>query len=206
MKRFLILPAAMLVALAACGGGESSNQMPANQPDQSAAQPSQPAAAQSTQADPSSAPMTTPDWFHYDASAKTVQMTITAGLTDAKNHWNFNGAHDGDMIITVPEGAKVTIDFKNADPAMAHSIGIVDKTSGFSATPTDEPVFAGAVSTPHTATEGLDPGKSETINFTASKAGNYTAICYMAGHAATGMYVFFNVSADGKAGVQSVGM
>ncbi len=206
MKRFSILPAAMLLALAACGGGESSNQMPANQPDTSAAQPAQPAATQTSQPDASSAPMTTPDWFSYDKGTNTVKMTITAGLTDAKNHWNFNGGHDGDMIITVPEGAKVTLDFKNADPAMAHSIGIVDKTSGFSATPTDEPVFAGAVSNPHTATEGLAPGGSETLNFTASKAGNYAAICYMAGHAATGMYVYFNVSADGKAGVQTAGM
>lgn len=205
MKRFSILPAAMLVALTACGGGESSNQMPANQPEQTPAaqQPAQQAAGQAAQADPSSAPMETPDWFKYDKASNTVTMTITAGLTDAKNHWNYNGAHDGNMIITVPQGAKVTIDFKNDDPAMAHSIGIVDKVGGYSATPTLDPVFDGAVSTPHSATDGLAPGKSETINFTAANAGNYAAICYMAGHAATGMWIHFNVSADGKAGVQS---
>ncbi|MGD8321876.1 MAG: sulfocyanin-like copper-binding protein [Gemmatimonadota bacterium] len=203
MKSSPLLSVAILVTLTACGGGESSSdQMQESQP---AAEPAQPAAQPAQAPDASSAPMTQPDWYQYDKSANTVEMTITAGLTDAMNHWNYNGATNGSMIITVPEGAQVSLTLKNDDPAMAHSLGIVDKVGGYSATPTAAPVFDGAVTTPHTATEGVNPGESQTIHFTASKAGKYAAVCYMAGHATTGMWIHFNVSADGEAGVQTAG-
>jgi uncharacterized cupredoxin-like copper-binding protein len=187
MKRYWILPAVLSLALTACGGGKSANnQKPASQ---AAAQQAATTAAPDT--DASSAPMTTPDWFHYDKATNSVRMTITAGLTAAVNHWNYNGGHNGDMIITVPEGAKVTL-------------GIVDKVGGYSATPTAPPVFKGAITTPHSSTAGINPGKSQTLHFTASKAGDYAMVCYMAGHAAVGMWIHFDVSKDGKAGVQSV--
>jgi sulfocyanin len=204
MKLYWILPAALSVVLTACGGSKTSNSQ--MQSSQAASQPAaqQPAAQAAPDTDASSAPMTTPDWFHYDKASNTVQMTITAGLTAAVNHWNYNGGHNGDMIITVPEGAKVTLDFKNADPAMAHTLGIVAKVGGYSATPTAPPVFEGAITTPHSSAAGIDPGKSQTLHFTASKAGNYAMVCYMAGHAAVGMWIHFNVSTDGTAGVQSV--
>ncbi len=208
MKRHAILSAAMLVALSACGGGKSSsNQMQQSKPaSQPAAQPAQPA-AQTAQAAPAaaSARMKTPDWFDYDKSAKTLKLTVTAGLTSAKNYWNFNGGHDGDMIITVPVGTKVTLDFKDADPNMAHSLGIVDKVGGYSATPTLPAVFPGAITKQHGPATGVQPKKSETLHFTASKAGKYGMICYMAGHAATGMWIRFNVSSNGEAGVQTAG-
>ncbi|MCG6989802.1 MAG: hypothetical protein LJF06_16705 [Gemmatimonadetes bacterium] len=207
MKRYWILPAVLTVALAACGGGKpSSSQM---QSSQAAAQPAntptaQQPATQAADTDASSAPMTTPDWFHYDKATNSVRMTITAGLTPVLNHWNFNGGTHGNIIITVPEGAKVTLTFTNADSAMAHTLGIVDKVGGYSATPTLPPVFKGAVTTPHSAAAGINPGKSQTLHFTASKAGNYAMICYMAGHAVLGMWLHFDVSAAGKAGVQSL--
>lgn len=208
MKRFPILSTAVLVALAACSGGKTSSNnaassKPASQPAAQKPAAQQPAAAQAPAA--ATAPLTTPKWFKYDKANNTVDMTVTAGLTDAKNYWNFNGGHDGDMIITVPVNAKVTIDFKNADKNMAHTLGIVAQTSGFSATPTNPPVFAGAQTTPHSATAGIDPGKSQILHFTASKAGRYAMICYMAGHAATGMWIYFDVSASGQAGVQTAG-
>lgn len=204
MKRYWILPAVLTVALAACGGGKTSNSQAKS--SQAASQPAaaQTAAKAAPDTDASAAPMTTPAWFHYDKASNTVKMTITAGLTAAVNHWNFNGGHNGDMIITVPEGAKVTLDFTNADSAMAHTLGIVAKVGGYSATPTLPPVFPGAVTTPHSSTAGINPGKSQTLHFTASKAGNYAMVCYMAGHAAVGMWIHFDVSKDGKAGVQSV--
>ncbi len=205
MKRITILSAAMALAVTACGGGSSKSQSESQPASQPAAQPAQPAAQANQMPDASSAPMTTPDWFKYDKASNTVTMTITAGLTDAKNYWNFNGGHDGDMIITVPEGAKVTLDFKNADPAMAHTLGIVAKVGDYSATPTDPAVFDGAITQQHSATDGVQPNTSETLHFTASKAGNYAMICYMAGHAATGMWIHFNVSSDGQAGVQTAG-
>jgi sulfocyanin len=205
MKRIWIPCVVLSATLTACSGGtKSPNQMQGSQPGQASAA-EQPSSAQAApQTDASEAPMTTPDWFAYDKEAKTVRLTITAGLTPTLNHWNFNGGTNGDMIITVPLGSKVTLDFKNADPALAHTLGIVSKVGGYSATPTMDPVFDGAASTPHTATAGVPAGQSQTLHFTASKAGHYAAICYMAGHAAAGMWIHFNVSSTGEAGVQSV--
>lgn len=193
MKRFSAL--ALLVTVAACGGGE---------PADNAA--SEPAAAQPAQAEaPAQAmgEMTMPDWFHVDDAAKTVHMTLTAGLTQAKNYWNFNGGHDGNMTITVPEGYAVTVDFVNNDPAMAHSMGVSAVTESFGIVdPT--PVFEGAITpNPTSMTDGTMPGESVTVNFTAATAGNYSIVCYIPGHAAAGMWIHFNVSADGSKGVQT---
>ena len=46
------------------------------------------------------------------------------------------------------------------------------------------------------------PGQRESIQFTVDQAGNYSMVCYIAGHALTGMWVYFNVSGDGSVGVQ----
>lgn len=196
MKRFATL--SLVAALAACGGGEPAQNDAASQP---AATPAETPAA--TAAAPSGE-MTMPDWFQVDQAAKTASMTITAGATDALNHWNFNGGHNGNMTITVPEGFAVTIHFKNADPmGMAHSMGIVAETSNFSAMMEPNPVFPGAITTnPTSLTEATMPGSEETVSFTASQAGNYSMVCFIPGHAATGMWVHFNVSGDGTVGVQ----
>jgi sulfocyanin len=144
-----------------------------------------------------------PDWFHVDEANQAVHMTITAGATDAKNYWNFNGAHDGSMTITVPAGFTITIDLVNNDPNMAHSLGISATTSGFGAMLDPTPVFEGAItSNPTSMVDATMPGEEESITFVADAAGEYAMVCYIPGHAATGMYVYFNVSADGTAGVQ----
>jgi sulfocyanin len=200
MKRFTTL--SLVAALAACGGGEPAQNQPASQPAAAA-----PAQGAETMAAAPSGEMTMPDWFHVDQAAKTVHMTITAGATDALNHWNFNGAHNGSMTITVPEGYAITIDFKNADPAMAHSLGIIAATSTFSAMLQPDPVFPGAITeNPTSMTEATLPGQEATVSFTASTAGNYSMVCFIPGHAATGMWVHFNVSSDGSAGVQGAPM
>ncbi|HSW28692.1 MAG TPA: sulfocyanin-like copper-binding protein [Longimicrobiales bacterium] len=189
------LPAlTLVVALAACGGGE---------PAQEAATAVAAGAAAATAAAPAMGEMTMTDWFHADDAAKTIHMTITAGLTDAKNHWNFNGGYDGNMTITVPEGYAVTIDLVNKDPAMAHSLGISAVTSNFGIV---EPVaaFEGAItSAPASMTDSTLPGETETITFTAGSAGSYSMVCFVPGHAAAGMWIRFNVSADGTKGVQT---
>ena len=191
MKRFSTL--SLVVALAACGGGEPAE----NAPEAAATAPAEAAA-------PSLSEMTMPDWFHVDEANKTVHMTITAGLTDAWNHWNFNGYTKGDATITVPEGYTVTIDLVNNDPAMAHSVGISTVTSGFGAMLDQTIAFDGAVtSDPTSMTDATMPGETESISFVAATAGNYSMACLIVGHAATGMWIYFNVSADGTAGVQT---
>ena len=52
--------------------------------------------------------------------------------------------------------------------------------------------------------EATMPGETETIQFVAGTAGNYSMLCYIAGHTAIGMWLYFNVSGSGEAGVQGL--
>ena len=105
--------------------------------------------------------------------------------------------------VTVPDGYEVTLEFVNDDPAMVHSLGISTETGSFGATIDATPAFPGAMTqNPTSMADGTTPGQRETIVFTPDAAGEYTMVCYIVGHAFTGMWVYFNVSADGTAGVQ----
>lgn len=182
----------VVFALAACGGGEPASEAPAEAAEAHA--------AEASAAEAQMGGMTTPSWFRMDGNQ--VALDIVAGQTDKGNHWNFNGAQFGEMTITVPVGSEVTINFSNNDPNMAHSIGI---SAGFDAAPAmvdPTPVFAGAISgNPTSMTDATLPGESATVTFTASEAGSYSMVCYIPGHAVSGMWIHFNVSAEGEAGV-----
>jgi FtsP/CotA-like multicopper oxidase with cupredoxin domain len=148
--------------------------------------------------------MTVPAWYVLDADARTVRMEIVAGQTADNNHWNFNGVINGSMAITVPEGYRVVITFVNRDPNMAHSLGISPETQNFMVPPQPNPVFAGAISqNPGSMIDGTMPGETETVEFVAERAGSYSMVCYIPGHTAVGMWLYFNVSASGEAGIQT---
>jgi len=191
MKRIFSL--SLVAVLAACGGGEPASDAPAeSEAAPEAAAPAAPAGE-----------MTMPSWFQLDEASQTVNLTLTAGATSTANYWNYNGATNGNMAITVPEGYTVNVTFVNEDPNMAHSFGVEAQVGGFSAAPQPNPVFEGAVSSnPTSMVNATMPGESETVTFTADTAGEYGLVCYIPGHAATGMWIHFNVSADGSAGVQ----
>lgn len=198
MKSFKLIPAAALF-LVACGGGEPA--------DSGADAPAAAPAAATTPAGPvaPTGPMTIPDWYQVDHDARTVALTVVAGSTPDNNYWNFNGAIRGQQAITVPEGYEISIELVNEDPNMAHSLGISTELSNFTVPPTPDPVFAGAITeNPQSMIDATMPGESETITFVADAAGNYSMVCYIAGHSAVGMWLFFNVSGDGEAGVQGL--
>jgi sulfocyanin len=141
-----------------------------------------------------------PDWFKVDHKAKTVTMDIVA--TQEARSWKFNGYSYGSATITVPEGYQVTINFSNED-FMPHSIGVANLPVGeWPTTLDDTPVFEGAITSEATSNEATGQGESETITFTASKAGNYALVCYVPTHALVGMWIKFNVAAGTQAGVE----
>lgn len=199
MKRMLRTGTALLVSLAfiACGGGG----------DQAAAGGEGGEAAESTGGEQQTAEVTVPDWMTVDEEAQTVTIDLVAGQTTANNSWNYNGYYGGDATIIVPEGFEVTIDFENADQVNPHSVGVDAQVGNYpSVFESIEPAFEGAV------TEGAaelatatQPGESESITFTASEAGEYALVCYVPAHAVTGMWIGFEVSADGEAGVREEG-
>ena len=199
MKAYRLLPVIAMVATA-CGGGDAP---PADSGDSAPA--AQPAAA--TPAGPTvpTGPVSVPEWYGVDHDAQTVTLSITAGSIPDNNYWNFNGYTNGAVSIVVPEGYTVSIELINEDPNMAHSLGISSELSNFATPPAPTPVFAGAITeNPQSMVDATMPGESETITFVADAAGTYTMVCYIPGHTAIGMWVFFEVTADGAAGVRGI--
>lgn len=186
--RIKVLTAALALGIAACGDTE-----PADTPPVDAPPPGQAAAPAAT------------DWFQVDEAAQTVTIDLVAGSTADNSHWNFNGYYGGRGSITVPEGYTVTINLTNRDPNMGHSVGVGERMATYPANfTTVTPAFEGAVtSNPTSMTESTMPGESESITFTADRAGDYALVCYVVGHASAGMWIAFTVSATGEHGVGS---
>lgn len=197
MKLHRLIPVLALGA-AACGGGDAPDAPPADSaPEAPAPAPAGPAAP--------TGPLSMPDWYAVDHDAGTVAITLTAGSTPDNNYWNYNGYTNGELAISVPEGYTVEITLVNNDPNMAHSVGVSTERSNFTMPPTPEPVFAGAITeNPQSMIDATMPGETETITFTADAAGSYSLVCYIAGHSAVGMWLFFDVSADAEAGVRGL--
>ncbi|MDH3206372.1 MAG: sulfocyanin-like copper-binding protein [Gemmatimonadota bacterium] len=196
LKRYIPV---LAIALAACGGGE-----PADAPPQGGSQPAA-APPASTLAAPPTGAMTTPAWYVVDNTARTVHLTLIAGETAVNNYWNYNGATNGSLAITVPEGYTVTIEQVNRDPNMAHSVGILPIPANFAMPPQPNPVFPGAISqNPMSMIDATMPGETESITFVASEEGNYALVCLIPGHSAVGMWLYFNVADEGgPVGVQT---
>jgi len=197
MKLTRLAPAVIFL-LAACGGGET-----ADTDTTDSAPATTPAPAASAGPQQPTGPLTVPEWYAVDHDARTVHLTVVAGMTPDNNYWNYNGAINGAMAITVPEGYTVSIELVNEDPNMAHSLGISSELSNFAVPPAAEPVFEGAITeNPQSMINATMPGESETITFVADAAGTYSMVCFIPGHSAVGMWMFFNVSAEGEAGVR----
>lgn len=198
LKKYIPVAAALAVA---CGGGEPA----ADAPPEGGSQPAPSTAAPASGLPaPPDGPLTTPEWFSVDHDAQTVSVTLIAGETNANNYWNYNGATNGDLAITVPEGYTISVEQVNRDPNMAHSVGILALPENFMMPPQPNPVFEGALSqNPTSMIDATMPGETEVIEFVAEQAGSYGLVCLIPGHAAVGMWIYFNVSGDGEAGVQS---
>lgn len=201
MNRIFAAGTALVFSLSAvaCGGGESA---PGAETGQAGEMSEQDTAAQTQSAETQATELSQPDWMTVDEEANTVTLNVTAGETNANNNWNFNGYYNGNATIVVPQGSEVTINFDNADRQMAHSLGIDTQTENFPATYEEAtPAFDGAVTSGATELqEATQSGESESITFTASEAGEYSMICYVPAHAVTGMWIYFEVSAEGEAG------
>ena len=97
--------------------------------------------------------------------------------------------------ITVPAGAKVSIQVINADPDTAHGLVITTSSGRSSPMPmmTDRPAFPGSalwfLGDPTAA--GMHAG---TLTFTAATPGTYHYLCPVPGHAQKGMTGTFTVS------------
>ena len=171
--------------------GHGGMQMPATQAATPAPVPT-PAGKQKPKIDPKNVGAS----IVWDAATKTATIPVVSGLTANAGGWNFNGYARGQMRIIVPVGAKVVIQYYN-DDIVPHSAIIVAGTASTVPSAPSAPVFAGATTT--RGETGLMTGNSDELRFTADKAGKYLLVCGIPGHALSGMWDWFEVSASAKA-------
>jgi sulfocyanin len=135
-------------------------------------------------------------YLSYDPSAKSVALTLIAAANNAQGGFNFNGGSVGNQTITVPLGWDINVDFQNHD-VVPHSAVVIAAQDPLPAMP-EKPAFPRAY-TSHLI-DGL-PAQTgrDTMRFTASRAGNYLIACGVPGHALSGMFIRFVVSADATA-------
>ena len=70
-------------------------------------------------------PAVDPGWLKVDTAARTVAVTLVAGLTPANGGMNFNGFGTGKLTVTVPMGWTVTLHYKNQDQILPHSVEVI---------------------------------------------------------------------------------
>lgn len=193
--RATAIGAALLVstAISAQGSGGVAPKKHVNASSKSAALPAKaaPVSAASSVAAPD---VKVNEFLSYDPAAKTIALKLFAAHGSVNGGMNFNGNSNGSATITVPAGWSVSWMFKNED-AIPHSAIILANKQPFPAQPQD-PAIARAYTNDVTA--GLATGKTDQTTFKAQTAGEYVIACGVPGHAPSGMWIHFNVSADAK--------
>lgn len=192
MQRFwsVVMSAAILAGAATATAAQGSGSVvPAHKP------------RAGTGAAPAAAPATAPtdpvkvnEFMSYDPAARTVTLKIFAAHGSTNGGMNFNGGANGSQTITIPVGWTVAMTFTNED-AIPHSAILLPNKQPFPAQPQDP-----AIPRAYTAdvTGGLMTGKTDQTTFKASPAGQYALACGVPGHAPSGMWIHFDVSADAK--------
>lgn len=123
------------------------------------------------------------------SAARTVHLQLLAADPNGTSQFNFDGASDGQMTITVPLGWTVDITCANRSTTLSHSCAVVSagtRTVAFSGSSTPDPV------------EGVPPGKAEAFSFVASRTGTYDLVCLVPGHRGAGMWDRFVVRAGAR--------
>lgn len=150
------------------------------------------------------ADLTVPSWIQVDHRDRVVRLTLVAGETDVNNHWNFNGYHDGNATVVVPQNYRVELELVNRDPEHPHSVAVLEQIGDYPRAFTRvEPAFAGAITENATSERrATASGESDSIEFEVRKAGDYALVCLVPGHAVEGMWIHFRVSPGRELGLQ----
>ncbi|MEP7065251.1 MAG: sulfocyanin-like copper-binding protein [Gemmatimonadota bacterium] len=134
------------------------------------------------------------EFMAYDPSAKTVTLKLFAAHGSTNGGMNFNGASNGGNTIIVPTGWSVAWAFTNED-AIPHSAIVLVNKMPLPAQPQD-PAIPRAYT--KDVTGGLPTNGTDQTTFKASTPGQYVIACGVPGHAPSGMWIRFDVSADAK--------
>lgn len=134
-------------------------------------------------------PQPAPAWLQSDSATKSASLTLISSYNSDNAGFNFNGYDSGKMVVSVPDGWKVTVTCGNNGTGN-HSCAIVkkagDQTSAFPGANTPDPVH------------GFPPGASQTFTFTATSPAKYRISCLVGGHDDAGMWDTFIVTSGGE--------
>lgn len=128
---------------------------------------------------------------------QTIDLNVISSVGGLNNGLNFNGYANGAVIVNVPEGWTVNVNFENRSN-FPHSVAIVP-VEMVNQRNVGDPAFEGA------ATGGAEAGiiGTSTFTFVASEIGNYAIACAVPSHSLRGQWWYFNVvSADQQPSVQ----
>lgn len=133
-----------------------------------------------------------PEWMQVDEPHKIVRLDITAA-EQAKDPtpFNFNGFANGKLNVTVPKGWLVQMVFVN-NGDIPHSLEVAPIGSQIPIQG-EPPAFSGATTPELDA--GLASHQSAAFQFRASTPGRFRILCGVPGHAISGMWDYFVVSA-----------
>jgi hypothetical protein len=106
--------------------------------------------------------------------------------------FNFDGGSNGQLPVKVPLNSKVVITYSNQSAQMPHGFEIVRYTGTLPVATVPKPAFPGAASPNYR--HGTPAGTTQTITFTANKAGKYLMICPVRNHVKFGHWGWFVVS------------
>lgn len=137
-----------------------------------------------------------PAWLSWNAETNTAKFQLTAGLDGTNGALNFDGFKDGELVLTVPAGSTVVMNFTNHDGMLPHSAIVLPWTEKLPNDGSGTPGIQRAYSSK--AVEGIPPEGKDVMRFTASPAGHYIVYCGVPGHGPSGMYITLMVSATAK--------
>lgn len=141
--------------------------------------------ADSSAAAAAAGPVRVNEFLTYDERSRIVSLQLVAGYNGLNGSLNYNGATKGNHGIYVPLGWRVHVAVTNHDSDLQHSAIVLEKVLPPPIEPA-LPAFPGA------ALPQLDEGLAEdeigTLDFVASRAGQYMIACGVPGHAQAGMW------------------
>jgi sulfocyanin len=133
-------------------------------------------------------------WLTWNPSTRTATFKLVAGIPGrAKSPFNFNGYTDGELTLSVPDGATVVMNFVNED-GTPHSAQIIADVRPLPNMALDQPAIPRAYT--RAAAEGIAQFGTDVVRFKAAPPGQYLIFCGVPGHGLSGMWIGFNVSAD----------
>jgi sulfocyanin len=137
-------------------------------------------------------PAGTPRWLV--VSGRTATLTLIAAYNGALGGFNFNGDAKGKMVVSVPAGYTVIVNFSNRG-TVPHSAVITAYNKRNS--PSGFPLAFHGSGSPNPVS-GIGKGKTQRFSFVANKAGTYAIVCAVPSHAVAGMWDVFKVTPSGS--------